>query len=260
MPASSWWRRNTTPPVKFTISTDALSCRLMAARPDAARHVVFLGDSSTVGLGVGDEETFASLIQERSEELQCRNLGCVGYTAYQGRRRLETFPFDQPPDVVVMAFGVNDNLPWDNLGDAAHDRLLRCGTEGLGRVSALYGAIERAVLTMRFRSAAPRKRLTDAEFAEQLGGMIQWCRARRAEPILLLWPYEPQLRANLYNSKQTAMTQVAQRERVKLIDLVPVFKSHSHEALFFTEVHLNAAGHSLVADTLLPHLGASPQP
>lgn len=209
---------------------------------------------------MGDEETFASLIQERSEELQCRNLGCVGYTAYQGRRRLETFPFDQPPDVVVMAFGVNDNLPWDNLGDAAHDRLLRCGTEGLGRVSALYGAIERAVLTMRFRSAAPRKRLTDAEFAEQLGGMIQWCRARRAEPILLLWPYEPQLRANLYNSKQTAMTQVAQRERVKLIDLVPVFKSHSHEALFFTEVHLNAAGHSLVADTLLPHLGASPQP
>ena len=79
----------------------------------AAVRVVFLGDSLTAGLGLGAEETYPALIENRLREegydVRVVNAGVSGDTTAGGLARLDWL-LGQDPDVVVVALGANDGL------------------------------------------------------------------------------------------------------------------------------------------------------
>jgi hypothetical protein len=72
-----------------------------ARRPGTVRAVL-LGDSLTYGYGVGDEQTFARLVDDARPDVEIVNLGVQGYGLDQSRLALEARGLAYRPDVVVL--------------------------------------------------------------------------------------------------------------------------------------------------------------
>jgi len=71
-------------------------------RPGVGR-VVLLGDSLTYGYGVGDDQTFAHLVDAARADVEVVNLGVQGYGLDQSLIMLEERGVAYRPDVVVLA-------------------------------------------------------------------------------------------------------------------------------------------------------------
>ena len=87
--------------------------RTFTAKTQGTARVVALGDSSTYG--VNTQKPWPRRLQESLDALAPRrfevvNLGVPGYTAFQGRRVLETRGPMLEPDAIVVYFGWNDHL------------------------------------------------------------------------------------------------------------------------------------------------------
>ena len=72
-------------------------------RPGGSRRVVVIGDSIAFGLGVADDETFAHLLDVRTNGFEVANLGVMGYGPEQELLVLLNEGLPQLPDVVVLA-------------------------------------------------------------------------------------------------------------------------------------------------------------
>ena len=89
--------------------------RLVEEVPEAADGplVVFLGDSLTAGLGVGEAEAFPEQVRLRllthGISIPVVNAGISGDTTAGGRARLDCM-LRQKPDVLVVGLGTNDGL------------------------------------------------------------------------------------------------------------------------------------------------------
>jgi lysophospholipase L1-like esterase len=241
--------------VRFATSTDGEHCRRGASTGPVNRLAVFLGDSCTFGIGVEDEEAFPALLEKRIPGLVAINAGVPGYTAFQGRRRLETLQLPRAPDVVVIAFGFNDAESWDDIGDDEHAASI--GAEARRFVHRLRIFDVLAGVFSRSRVDAPvrlgpvkRPRLTDEEYAREIRSIVQWCRDHGSQPVLLAWPYAVQMESPIVKSKQAVLARLADTESIAIVDLVPAFRAHGGARLFADVVHANAEGCRVVADTL----------
>jgi acyl-CoA thioesterase-1 len=82
-------------------------------RRETLPTVVFLGDSLTAGLGLGEEEAYPALVgralAERGAPARIVNAGVSGDTTAGGLARLDWL-LTQNPAVVVVALGANDGL------------------------------------------------------------------------------------------------------------------------------------------------------
>ncbi len=245
-------------PIRFRVTTDANGFRRMPTVDAPRQRVLFLGDSCTFGLGVDDHETFPAIVQDRLSGVRCINAAASGYTAYQGRRLLEQLQLQPQPDAAVITFGRNDDLVWDHLSDLEHAKLIE---EERARLAHQFRSVEliRQVLPRRNegppqQEGPPRPRLTDEEYVQEMTAIVQWCRRRDIEPILIVWPFEVQMRSPGQVRKQALVLRLANQADVRLVDLVPVFRAGGGSSLFLDVVHANARGCELVADTLLPVL------
>jgi len=243
--------------LRFSISTDRRGLRKMPRVANAKHRIVFLGDSCTFGLGVGNEETFPAVIQRTIPGAECINLAVPGYTAFQGRRVFERFPFAGPVDVVVITFGRNDDLEWDGRSDMEHAVMLDDQRSSLLRHSRAAGLIGEALggLTRKGASSegAMRPRLTDAEFVEQIRAIIRHCRKIGATPVVVVWPLRVQLTMAGMTAKQRALVQAARIERTLLVNLLPEFRAHADTpGLIIDVVHAGPSGCSLAARTIVP--------
>jgi lysophospholipase L1-like esterase len=87
-----------------------------AEKPAGAYRIACIGDSTTFGWSVGDNETYAFYLGEALNKncgggVEALNLGVTGYTSFQGMKLAELYVKDWAPDLVVFAFGPNDRLP-----------------------------------------------------------------------------------------------------------------------------------------------------
>ena len=228
---------------RFSVSTDGHG-RRRSSGPKSPRHkILFLGDSCTFGIPVNDNETFPALIEKRMEEIESINAGVPGYSAFQGRLLLEGMDSSFTPDVVVITFWPNDRSIWDHLGDAEHQEFIAAQESK---------EFSRYQIIRLLRRAAPgdRPRLTEAEFAEELRRMIRWSRARGTEPVLQVWPTRRQMTSLSEVDYQDLLRRIAREDRVRIIDLVPVFRARDDGGLFVDNIHASKAGYALVAETL----------
>lgn len=106
----------------------------------AVLRVVFLGDSLTAGLGLGEAEAFPALLGERlgREGLPVKvvNAGVSGDTTAGGLRRVD-WVLGQRPDVVVVGLGGNDmlrGLPPEDTEANLRGILVRCREAGAATV------------------------------------------------------------------------------------------------------------------------------
>jgi acyl-CoA thioesterase-1 len=77
------------------------------------RTIVFLGTSLTAGYGVGEDQAFPAVIQERIDSaglpFQVVNAGISGETSAGGLARID-WVLRRPVDVLVLELGANDGL------------------------------------------------------------------------------------------------------------------------------------------------------
>jgi len=236
-------------PISFTVSTDESGHRRMPVTPNAAFDVLFLGDSCTFGVAVDDDETFPALLQHKVP-VRCTNAGVPGYSAYQGRVTFENMSLDRPPAVVVVSFLFNDNSSWDGLSDAEHAQMLsRTRLIEYSRLLTFLASFKPRASFSAKRGQPERPRLTDSEYAAELRRIVDRCRELNSDPVLLVWPMRQQMSIDQPIVKQQVMRRVASEEDVRLIDLVPLFRSQD-KPMFADVVHANAAGHRVIAEEL----------
>lgn len=83
------------------------------------KTILFLGDSLTEGLGVGQKDAFPSLVENMiktklKKDIQIINGGVSGSTTSDGLSRLKWY-LKRKPDIVFIALGANDGLRGLNL-------------------------------------------------------------------------------------------------------------------------------------------------
>ncbi|HZF11952.1 MAG TPA: arylesterase [Thermoanaerobaculia bacterium] len=104
-----------------------------AARPPL---VVFLGDSLTAGLGLGESQAYPALLANRlaaqGRPIRIVNAGVSGDTTAGGLRRLDWL-LRQRPDVMVVGLGANDALrgaPLSEIDRNLREIVRRCRAAG----------------------------------------------------------------------------------------------------------------------------------
>ena len=139
--------------IDFRVHTfDSLRSPIVEA-PKQRLRILALGDSCTFGLGVDDHVTWPSqlerILRQLGWDVDVINSGVPGFTAWQGRRYLESEGLRLQPDVVVFCFGFNDEDTWASRSDremaqaiALRSTLEKSGTYGL--MSRMYRSVSSA--------------------------------------------------------------------------------------------------------------------
>lgn len=165
-------------PVPFTIDAAGRRAREFDSGGSGPElRVAFLGDSTTMGFGVGDEEHFAylfgSLLARRHPERRVRvfNFGTHGYTSAQGRAQFEREVLPLAPALVFVAFGFNDanlsGLEERSAREAAPSRAWAAAHEFLDRASATYHLLWKHTHPLRSHPSL-RTRVPRTEFETNL--------------------------------------------------------------------------------------------
>lgn len=88
------------------------------AKKDSTKNILFFGDSITAGLGVGEENAYPALIQQKIDSLGWNfhviNGGLSGETSTDGLNRIE-WMLQRKISVFVLELGGNDGLRGINL-------------------------------------------------------------------------------------------------------------------------------------------------
>jgi lysophospholipase L1-like esterase len=190
--------------------------RTFGPKPAGRLRIVTLGDSSTYGVNTPDPWPWR--LQQRLDGLSgpgrfdVVNLGVPGYTAFQGRRILETRGRRLEPDVVVIYFGWNDHIL--ALGYTDAEQRVGGATVVAARnrlaASRVYQALSWVAASLRGDGAgqadaggmatageagaaadpllAPKRRVPPADFLADLREMVALCRALGAVPVLCTYP------------------------------------------------------------------------
>jgi lysophospholipase L1-like esterase len=247
-------------PIGFTVSTNHDGLRSPEI-PPAKRglRILALGDSTTFGLGVEDDQTWPAILQQRLRAelpggVEVINAGVPGYTAYQGLRYFEMHAASLRPDLVLATFGFNDADSWGTRSDFQTAWMLRIRRwEKPFLASRLYGGLKQLARreVPAASPAARRPRLSPREFQFALSRLRDECSARRIPLVLVIWPYANQMRSGgdrlvIY---QPLVEAFGARQGVPVVNLVKSFTEHP-EPLFFDHVHANPAGCRAAAEAL----------
>ncbi|HZR79572.1 MAG TPA: SGNH/GDSL hydrolase family protein [Candidatus Binatia bacterium] len=266
--------------------TDAFGHRAHGDRPPPAGDgatVDCIGDSSTFGYGVPNDATYPARLEALLREstgdasLRVRNLGVPGYTAYEARLLAER---DGPHAPVTLVWvGFNDHFGTLPSHTRARSLLRRRIAYACFRSSAC--ALFFDWLTRRPADAPPpalpvppsyTPDVSPDEYVAQLTRAVRRLRAAGSEPILLIYPPldvdeevrraaaeywkrpRDQIDANIdaHPTYQRLTREVAERERVRVVELPPLFEAGGNRALHFDWVHPNARGQEVIAKAVEP--------
>lgn len=104
--------------ISFFLVLLTLNGPASAQTSDSPKRVLFFGDSITAGYGVGKEQAYPALIQQKIDSLgwnfTVANGGLSGETSAGGLRRID-WMMRQPLSVFVLELGGNDGLRGINL-------------------------------------------------------------------------------------------------------------------------------------------------
>lgn len=173
-------------------------------KPDNTVRIVVLGDSCTLGVGVGNEETYAAVLEDRLNRIpgsktryEVINAGVAGYTSLQGLRYLKSRIIRYRPDVIVAQFGFNDYLFTGGSADKdipPAGRLSIKADELLGKSHFIRFLKNRIV---RIGSGGtrypPNVRVAPEDFGENLKGIASAAVKSGAKVVLMNLPVRPEI-------------------------------------------------------------------
>jgi len=286
---SSWAELRTFDPLLFwilkpdievrTIKTNSLGLRdedNSANKGDEFR-ILSLGESTTFGLWVKQEETYSTVLQGLMKDIGGRpvrviNAGIPGYSLFQGYIYLRHRGIDLKPDAVMIYFGHNDFLPVANL--RKRDGLSTDATRGLNdwelfehrqafswRLNywlARRSNLMRSVMFVRQKKAVPEvikanpdKVRVPREHRETLLRMFHdFCLERDVEFIIII-PWYLKFKKHI-----SLLRKFAAQHNISIVDLPKALKMppKQKQRYFRDSTHPNPKGHRAIAEAIADNL------
>jgi lysophospholipase L1-like esterase/tetratricopeptide (TPR) repeat protein len=239
------------------------------AAPPGTLRIVCLGDSSTFGLTVADEDTWPAQLQrilaglyEGSRRVEVVNVGVIGYSTEQNRRQLVRDVLPLRPDAVVLCPTAQNDATL-RLGPPDEVLLERNGSLP-ARLSQLRvvqrlgfdftpgdfpAGAEAVALGLRPGQPGVGPRVPPARFSENLRAMAQCARDAGVACLYVATPHDPARTAGLpdLGASEQRLIDAAQSEGVRLADVRDDFAAYAPLALTSDEVHFTPLGQRLVA-------------
>lgn len=247
-------------------------------KPGSARRprIVVLGDSVAWGWGVPMDRAFPQLLEERlarrsltaGEGPVVYNLGVDGYSTRKEIRLLETVGLALDPDLILVAYVLND--PDERVG------VLRLPADGGlgahfagGTTSELLNAVQGAWARLRDRfGSAEKARFVPDEYHHQvhqsgrerirsyfhrLGKLSQ---AHDVPVLIAVVPvFDFSARGPYpWESIHQEVTEMAAEVGLVSVDLYEAFRGVASVPFAHNVWHPNARGHAVIADALAPRL------
>lgn len=236
---------------------------LSAQKKPGELRILAVGDSNTLGWPGADGANWPAdlerLARARGLPVQVANAGVWGYSSYQGVARLRRC-LELKPDLVLISFGSNDAHP---VAVSDREYLARHASrssllENLARwrLGELLVAIRDRLATPGAASV-PGRRVSLAEYRDNLAAMIRLAREKEAVVVLLTRPYvgesnHPLWWKNLGADYNAATAEVAAAQAAPVVDMYTAFRDR--RVYFADESHFTREGHALAAELILSQL------
>jgi len=259
-------------------------------KPADVFRILYLGDSITFGYVLKSyEQTFPYLIEDILEdrfvrEIETINAGVGGYSPWQEYIYLSREGIKYNPDLVVVAFVLNDvtekfglvrfggtgegfqlsktSIAFDRLSSKSNIMYLAKKISARIRFGSdiQKGAIERETLDVEslvYYPDRPEIKRAWKITLENLGRIFDFCKNRDIPIILVVFPFTFQFdEVNTLSTPQTILNQYAVGHEIPMIDLLPILsdrikeKGAKPEDYFLDLDHLSPAGSKDVAQII----------
>ena len=235
-------------------------------------RVAVLGNSCAFGWSVTYEETFADILRQKLigsgiENAQVYNFAVPGYSSFQGKRNHRKYIRDYEPDILIVAFGWNDQWLAANARPDNKQKMPPTAIIAMQNILArfrfyrLYKSLIFSILpgSDSEDGAGRLARVSLNDFKVNLSEIIDTARSDGARVILLTSPipslptyYGTRGRSFLHENHQfynDVVRETAAVNSVGLVDLAAIFDRYDN---LFDDVekdpfHYNSRGHDLAA-------------
>ncbi|MBI4528303.1 MAG: hypothetical protein HY695_31295 [Deltaproteobacteria bacterium] len=217
-------------------------------------RVALLGASTVMGWGVGDGETFETLLEERLNresagepyaKFEILNFAVPGYQPPQQLIALGRAIAFKPNAVFYVATGREASRSASYLVEA-----LRSGVpfpyEDLRQIAVRAGVSAGTSETLAMKNLLPFR---DEILSWIYRRIVSDCRERGVVPV---WVFLPQLEGGIWQDETEGLLKIAQDAGFIVLPLSDVYKGHDVSALRLLDwdYHPNSTGHRLIASRL----------
>jgi lysophospholipase L1-like esterase len=242
-------------------------------------RVAVLGNSCAFGWSITYEETFADILRQRLigagiEKAQVYNFAVPGYSSFQGKLNYSKYIRDYKPDVLIVAFGWNDQWLAANARPDNKQKMPPTPVIAVQNILArfrFYRLYKSIILSIMPEPASKDgnshlARVSLNDFKVNLSEIIDTARSDGTRVILLTSPipslptyYGTGGRSFLHENHHfynDAVRETAAVNSVGLVDLAAVFDRYYN---LFDDVekdpfHYNSRGHDLAATEIFRFL------
>jgi hypothetical protein len=242
-------------------------------RPMNTYRIVLSGSSHELGAGVGDDQTFENLVEDRLNRqppdarysrYEILNLSVGGHSVLQRLLRLEQLGFEFEPDAAVFCVSaIESQLLVQHLSKSIDRGIVppanyRELVEGITRRAGVQTRMPEVMVERKLQPYVPEiYEWVFRRFAAQ-------CAQRGVHPLVVYRP-APVDFDGTEPAARTEMVRIARAADLEVIDLSPAFDSVANRNTLIVakwDDHTNALGQRLLADKLyddlLPLLFSSP--
>jgi hypothetical protein len=228
-------------------------------KPEGACRIAVMGSSVVMGWGVGDDEPFPRLLEERLNaregapgRVEVLNFGTGNSTALQRRALLDHKVFAFDPDAILFVAHQDEFL-----AAARHLSALVAA-----RTPLPYPYLDEVV---RAEGVTPDMTPGEVQVRLQLSGKqvlrgvyrdtVAECRRRGIVPV---WVYVPMPGIVEVTIKSSELIELAEEAGFVVINLAAWAEDHDPDEVKIDRHHANALGHRLIAERLEAALRATP--
>ena len=178
-------------------------------------RVICIGDSCTMGWGVGDSRSYPFLLEKFlkekvSDRVQVINAGVMAYTSFQGIHQMETRTLKLRPDIIIISFNWNDHQSAIDITESRFGRGVALSDKELPRLTlasrlktvfshlAIFQLMDRVIPHRANSNPAPKQgsaddvaRVGPEDYKQNLREMIHLAQSHDALPVLLTEPCNP---------------------------------------------------------------------
>ena len=278
----------------YTISVNELGFRgpeAHAEKSPGTIRVLCLGDSYTFGAYVDDTETWPVQLERAldgrlpGQPVEAINTGISGFTIVDELAFLKEHGLDLDPDIVVLAFVLNDLA--DLTRGTSSREVLRLSIEE--NYASLFGPLKKALRQTatynglfllkagirKMRGNDPTlqqvdiRHLLDPDFDAQTLELFDLYESHLLEMkrvldensihlVLMIFPYWEQIARGATDATQNRLKAMADSLGIPVVDLLPVYRRLDPEGKGFFHMpvdhHPSASGYSAAADVLATRL------
>lgn len=242
-------------------------------KPAGTYRIAILGDSVAFGERVEAKDDFATQVEwtlnARSSypRYEVLNFSVPGYGTWQELSMLQEKALAYEPDLVILAFVMNDIFDNNQAGRQGYLGLtqIQGAARFLREHSAFYRWMREQVLavetqvTLRDPCAGADVNFCWETTQHLLDQVVETTRTHNIQFVLLVFPVWSQTLApdpTLEARYQQALAAYARNRGVPAIDLLRAFAENRDQGLFIDDYHLSEAGHSIVMIELIEQLDA----